>query len=90
MKEFARVDDHWRLTLAHSTCHQGLRRRAGNYLSRKTTPFSDYVERHHGTYKAEYSSWRWKDLTECSAIASVTNTLVLKHVDAKACEGGSD
>jgi len=61
IEEFARSGDHWRLRLVHSACRQGLRARAMDHRSRKTTRFSKYSQRHHWTHKAEYTSERLKD-----------------------------
>lgn len=89
MEEFARINDRWRPKLAHSACHQGLRARAGDHLSRKTTRFSNYVERHRRMHNAEYPSGRLKDLAERSAIVGATKTVVMGYEDAIAGEGGS-
>jgi hypothetical protein len=90
LEEFARPDNHWRLKLSYSACPQGLRARAGNHLSRKTTRFSDYVERYHRTHKAGYPRGWLKDLAERSAIAGAIKTVVMRHEGAKAGEGESN
>jgi hypothetical protein len=88
-EEFARSGDHWRLRLVHSACCQGLRARAGDHhLSSMTTRFSDCIEWHHRTHKAEYSRRRLKDLVERSAIIAATKTAVMRHEEAKVGEGG--
>jgi hypothetical protein len=88
MEEFARNDYHRRLKSAQSAYHQSLRARAGDHLCRKTTRFSNYVERHHRTHKAAYPSGRVKDLAERSAIVGATKPVVMRHEEAKAGEGG--
>jgi hypothetical protein len=87
-EEFARIDDHRRPKLAHIACHQGSRARAGDRSSRTTTRLSDYVERYHGTRKAEYLSGRLKGLAEHSAIVGASKTVVMRHKEAKAGAGG--
>ena len=68
-EEFARIDDHRRPKLAHIAWYQGLRARAWNHSSWKTTRLSNYVERYYRTRKAEYLSGRLKDLAEHLVIA---------------------
>jgi hypothetical protein len=89
-EEFARIDDRRRPKLAHITCHQGSRARAGDHSSRKTTRLSNYVERYHRTCTAEYLSGLLKGLAGHSAIAGASKIVVMRHKEAKAGAGGSN